>query len=291
MSILYAFIISLMTLIVSQFILSDGQLAFNFNSVMAQLKNSTNNNINNSSSNNNSFDTGIKTLDYYARYNCGTISNDSGPLRPGKYDSDITIFNKKDFPLTVIWKAIEINQEKKENFNILNIPAQNIVNINCSKIHMQNNLQNSFREGIVQIRITINNGQLVNNIFSNQEESIFINDNEINNLINVDVLNTVNTLNDLNKENFYLKTKFNLEIPNESNTKKISSNYTGIFKINPEQLINSTDFIKNILLNNHILNKTKLNETKISLLNSDIVSNTLTDNHALTIQKVEPIVS
>ena len=29
-----------------------------------------------------------KTVNYYARFNCGTIGDDNGPLRPGKYDSD-----------------------------------------------------------------------------------------------------------------------------------------------------------------------------------------------------------
>ena len=75
-----------------------------------------------------------KTVNYYARFNCGTISDDSGPLRPGKYDSDITIFNKKSYPITVIWKAIAIDQQVKNNFNILNIPSENIANINCAKI-------------------------------------------------------------------------------------------------------------------------------------------------------------
>src|SRR6185503_9031960 len=75
-----------------------------------------------------------KTINYYARFNCGTIGDDSGPLRPGKYDSDITIFNKKSYPITVIWKPIAIDQQVKNNFNILNIPSENIASINCAKI-------------------------------------------------------------------------------------------------------------------------------------------------------------
>ena len=80
-------------------------------------------------------DGGSQTIDYFARFNCGSIDNDNGPLRPGKYDSDITIFNRQNFPLTVIWKPIEINQENKNNFQTINIQPENIVNINCAKIN------------------------------------------------------------------------------------------------------------------------------------------------------------
>lgn len=278
--------LTLIILIISQFSSSLPSILFS-NPISGQV----NNNNSSSSSSNNNDNTNVKTLDYYARYNCGTITNDTGPLRPGKYDSDITIFNKKDFPLTVIWKAIEINQQKKENFNILNIPPENIININCSKIYLQNNLQNNFKEGIVQIRININNGQLLNNFFTNPGESIIISDKEINDLINVDVLHTVNTLSDLNKESFYLKVKFSIKTPMDSNAIKSYNNYTGIFKIKPDQVINPHNFIQDILLFNHLFNKTEINDSKISIINSEIVSNPLTDNHALTIQKIEPIVS
>ena len=109
-----------------------------------------------------------KTVDYYARFNCGTIDNDNGPLRPGKYDSDITIFNKQNFPLTVIWKPIEINQENKNNFQTINIQPESIVNINCAKYSHHSsignsNLKNGFTEGVALIRISTNNGQLINN--------------------------------------------------------------------------------------------------------------------------------
>ena len=115
-----------------------------------------------------------QTVEYYARFNCGTIDNDKGPLRPGKYDSDITIFNKKNFPLTVIWKAIEVNQENKNNFKTINIQPESIVNINCAKIFPSpssgvSDLESRFTEGIALIRISVNNGQLLNNFFNNRQ--------------------------------------------------------------------------------------------------------------------------
>ena len=237
-----------------------------------------------------------KTVNYYARFNCGTISDDSGPLRPGKYDSDITIFNKKSYPITIIWKAIAIDQQVKNNFNILNIPSENIANINCAKIlpiqdKNANNsiptLSNKFTEGIIKLEISIDNGLLVNNFLNNQNTNIILNESEIGNLINVDVLHTVNTLDDLNKEVVYLKTDFSTL----SKDKSKISNYTAIFNINPDEIINPLSLIKDKISENNTNEKIDVNAYEILLTDTEIISDTLTDNHALTVQRVDPIIS
>jgi hypothetical protein len=237
-----------------------------------------------------------KTVNYYARFNCGTISDDSGPLRPGKYDSDITIFNKKSYPITIIWKAIAIGQQVINNFNILNIPSENIANINCAKLlPMQDNnatnsiptLSNKFTEGIIKLEISIDNGLLVNNFLNNQNANINLNESEIGNLINVDVLHTVNTLDDLNKEVVYLKTDFSTL----SKDKSKISNYTAIFNINPDEIINPLSLIKDKISENNTNEKIDVNAYEILLTDTEIISDTLTDNHALTVQRVDPIIS
>ena len=237
-----------------------------------------------------------KTVNYYARFNCGTISDDSGPLRPGKYDSDITIFNKKSYPITIIWKAIAIDQQVINNFNILNIPSENIANINCAKLlPMQDNnatnsiptLSNKFTEGIIKLEISIDNGLLVNNFLNNQNTNIILNESEIGNLINVDVLHTVNTLDDLNKEVVYLKTDFSTL----SKDKSKISNYTAIFNIDPDEIIDPLSLIKDKISENNTNEKIDVNGSEILLTDTEIISDTLTDNHALTVQRVDPIIS
>jgi hypothetical protein len=237
-----------------------------------------------------------KTVNYYARFNCGTISDDSGPLRPGKYDSDITIFNKKSYPITIIWKAIAIDQQVKNNFNILNIPSENIANINCAKLlpiqdknatNSTHTLSNQFTEGIIKLEISIDNGLLVNNFLNNQNANIILNESEIGNLINVDVLHTVNTLDDLNKEVVYLKTDFSTL----SKDKSKMSNYTAIFNINPDEIINPLSLIKDKISENNTNEKIDINAYEIFLRGTEIISDTLTDNHALTVQRVDPIIS
>jgi len=237
-----------------------------------------------------------KTVNYYARFNCGTISDDSGPLRPGKYDSDITIFNKKSYPITVIWKAIAIDQQVKNNFNILNIPSESIANINCAKVFpiQDNNATNSihvlpkkFTEGIIKIEISVDNGLLVNNFLNNQNGNIILNESDIGNLINVDVLHTVNTLDDLNKEIVYLKADFSI-LPRDKNE---INNFTAVFHINPDEIVDPLSIIKNKISENNTNEKINVNASEILLRDTEIISDTLTDNHALTVQRVDPIIS
>jgi hypothetical protein len=239
-----------------------------------------------------------QTVEYYARFNCGTIDNDKGPLRPGKYDSDITIFNKKNFPLTVIWKAIEVNQENKNNFKTINIQPESIVNINCTKIFPSpssgvSDLESKFTEGIALIRISVNNGQLLNNFFNNQDPSstIIINKDEVGDLVNVDVLHTVNTLSDLRKEAFYFKVDFSVQKSMEKFKDGDKNNFTTIFKVEPNSIIDPLRLIKQNLNNNDTINQHPSNDTKVKITKSEMISNSYTDNHALTFQKVNPTIT
>lgn len=236
-----------------------------------------------------------QTVEYYARFNCGTINDDKGPLRPGKYDSDITIFNKKTFPLSIIWKAIETNQENQNNFKIMNLQPESVVNINCAKIFPSpstgnTNMQSRFIEGLVLIRINTENGQLINNFFNNQGQSIIIDSEELGDLVNVDVLHTVNTLSDLNKEAFYLKIDFSLAQQGNQSEDVLENNLTSIFQIEPNKIINPVGLIEQFINNNNDTNthKSLTNNTIIKIIKSETFSNSYTDNHALAFQKINP---
>lgn len=237
----------------------------------------------------------FQTVEYYARFNCGTINDDRGPLRPGKYDSDITIFNKKTFPLSIIWKPIETNQENQNNFKIINLQPESVVNINCAKIFPSpsagdTNEESRFTEGVVLIRINTDNGQLINNLFNSQGQSIIINNDELGDLVNVDVLHTVNTLSDLNKEAFYLKIDFSLAQQGNQSKDEREKNLTAIFQIQPNIIINPLETIKQAINNRNDTNihQAPNNNTIIKIIKSETFSNSYTDNHALTFQKINP---
>ncbi len=238
------------------------------------------------------------TIDYYARFNCGTIDNENGPLRPGKYDSDITIFNKQNFPLTVIWKPIGINQVNKNNFQALTIQPQSIVNINCAKIFpysLENSsLNKAFTEGVALIRISTDNGQLMNNFLNNQGASVLISNQELGDLVNVDVLHTVNTLSGLKKESLYLKVDFSINNLAKKTDVENGHNLTIVFPLESNKIIDPLSIIKQTFdnstknLKHDIL---PINYSSIKIIKSEMIPNNPTDNHALTFQKIVPIIT
>src|SRR5207245_9835174 len=46
---------------------------------------------------------------YTTKFECDSIYADEGPLRPGQYDIDVSIFNKQKFKTTMLWNAIVNN--------------------------------------------------------------------------------------------------------------------------------------------------------------------------------------
>ncbi|MBI3842209.1 MAG: prealbumin-like fold domain-containing protein, partial [Thaumarchaeota archaeon] len=62
----------------------------------------------------------VRTITYTPKYVCGSVFGDEGPLRPGHYDTDISILNKQNFSLTILWNAVE-NDGPSSNAIIKNL--------------------------------------------------------------------------------------------------------------------------------------------------------------------------
>ena len=74
-----------------------------YNYAFATLDSETNSLTSSTSAN---LDTGPESIEYNARYFCGTIVGQDGPLRPGRYNSDINIFNRQLYPISFLWNAV-----------------------------------------------------------------------------------------------------------------------------------------------------------------------------------------
>jgi len=44
----------------------------------------------------------VGTVTYTPKFICGSVSSDEGPVRPGHYDTDISILNKQDYPIKIL---------------------------------------------------------------------------------------------------------------------------------------------------------------------------------------------
>src|SRR5438105_10958169 len=57
----------------------------------------------------------IKSITYTAKFECGSIVGSEGPLRPGHYDTDISIFNRQGYPINVLLDIIINGGANKAN--------------------------------------------------------------------------------------------------------------------------------------------------------------------------------
>jgi hypothetical protein len=82
----------------------------------------------------------IRNLTYYVKFECGTISGDEGPLRPGHYDTDIGILNKQDFAANIQW-SVTANNSRNTNSIIRVLEPQGSTNIVCKDLQLSNGTQ------------------------------------------------------------------------------------------------------------------------------------------------------
>lgn len=100
----------------------------------------------------------LKSIVYTAKFECGTIFGNEGPLRPGHYDTDIGIFNKQEFPIKITWLATS-NDGKSTNSILKTLAPQTSSNIVCQDLIRTFGNQ-SFIEGFVLIQVPLDPGIL-----------------------------------------------------------------------------------------------------------------------------------
>jgi len=156
----------------------------------------------------------IRDLTYYVKFECGTISGNEGPLRPGHYDTDIGILNKQDFATQIQW-SITANNSKNTNSIIQTLERQGSTNIVCKDLRNIIANDQSFVEGFVVINVPLEPGLLAS--LSHGTQILGRNFEDMNNFIEVQAFYTANALDKLPHP--ILVDKIILKIVNDSSGK------------------------------------------------------------------------
>ena len=138
--------------------------------------------------------TSIRNLTYYVKFECGTISGNEGPLRPGHYDTDIGILNKQNFATQIQW-SITANNSKNTNSIIRTLEPQGSINIVCKDLRNIIGNDQTFVEGFVIINVPLEPGLLGS--LSHGTQVLGRNLEEMNNFIEVQAFYTANALEQL----------------------------------------------------------------------------------------------
>ena len=236
----------------------------------------------------------IKSITYNAKFECGSIIGNEGPLRPGHYDTDIGIFNKQDHPVKFLWNAI-VNEGKKTTPMVKTMQPQTSTGIICKDIRQLLNIANNSKElveGFVVIRVDLNADML--GLLSSNESATGITNNQLPadgaNILDVQVFYTANALESLPHE--IVTSKIVFSILSDSSSKIPSSLLMKPIDITLQSQINEISDpdskVKNFLSLRYHLSAQEVAALRIKILNVNVGVGSMIDDHAISSYIVSP---
>ena len=243
---------------------------------------------NNESSSSSSFAVSeVKSIVYTAKFECGTIRGNEGPLRPGHYDTDIGIFNKQEFPIQITWLAAT-NDGKTTNSILKTLPPQSPTSIVCQDLIRSFGKQ-SFVEGFALIQVPLDPTTL--GALSSSGTMVIgrTSAGEIN-LLDVQVFYTANALDEL--PHSILVDKITFAIMNDTSGKIPQSMMKKTLDIsipsNVSQISDPETNVKQELAKQYGLTDQQLATLQIDIKNVDVGVGTMIDDHAVSLSRLTP---
>ena len=228
----------------------------------------------------------IRNITYTAKFVCGSVFGDEGPLRPGHYDTDISILNKQNFPLTILWNVV-INDGPSSNAIVKSLDTETSTGIVCKQVRELLGFEDNEKlvEGFAIIRIQLDStlGSEGSVVIKNLSED------EIN-LLDVQVFYTANALPTLphevivDKISFYIIQDDTGVIPKDMIRKPLDVSIpSGLNEIS-----NTEMRIKNILAEKYNLSDEDLGKIVLRIKDVSVGVGALIDDHAISLHVVKP---
>jgi hypothetical protein len=229
----------------------------------------------------------IRNLTYNVKFECGTISGEEGPLRPGHYDTDIGILNKQNFAAKIQW-SVTANGSRNTNSIIRMLEPQGSTSIVCKDL--QNILGNDqrFVEGFVIINLPLEPGLLAS--LSDGTLVLGRDFEDINSLLEVQAFYSANALDELPGQVLVEKIMFSIlndtsgKIPGEMIGKTLDITV-------PSNLNEMSDIemkVKDILAEKYALSAQELANLQVAIESSSVSVGTMIDDHAISSSTVMP---
>ncbi len=237
----------------------------------------------------------IRSITFTAKFECGSIYGNEGPLRPGHYDTDISIFNRQEYPINILLDVI-INGGPKSNTIVKTIQPQTSTGIVCKDIRQvfgSGNNSKGLIEGFTIIRLDVNSG-LLNSISSSGGGAVIasspITVNDINNFLDVQVFYTANALESLPHEVLVKDIVFS--ILNDTSSKIPRTLLMKPLDIAVQSELNEISDpeskVRGILSEKYNLSGNDLTGLHIKIINLSIGAAAMIDDHAISSSVVRP---
>ena len=225
-----------------------------------------------------------KDITYVAKFVCGSIIDGNGPLRPGHYNTDISITNKQLSEISFLW-TVSVNDGPTSHSTLMTLDHQKSTGLDCRDIKKVIGLENSTSHvgGFVFVTIP----QSYNP--ANPNTTIQYSSDDIN-LLDVQVFFTANALDTLPHEvvlekiSFYIINDETGKIP--KHMMKTTLDVTLDSKLN---VISDTERkVKEILSSTYDISETEFDKIEIRIKNVSIGVGSMIDDHAISLSIVKP---
>jgi len=240
---------------------------------------------------NSSYQANIGTISYTPKFVCGTISSNNGPLRPGYYDTDISIFNKQNYPIKLLWNVV-VSDGPSSNAIIKHLSAETSTKISCSDLQVLISNNTNFLEGFIVIVLPISGNIL--GAFpdpSGNGASILRPVDDTNaDLIDVQVFYTANALPNLPQNIITENVAFQIiadpsnKIPQTSLNRELEISFVS----DPNKVYDPENRTKMFLAKEHGMSGIEVNNLKIKINRTDVVTSYQQDDHAISSSRINP---
>jgi hypothetical protein len=211
---------------------------------------------------------------------CGSIRGDEGPLRPGHYDTDISIYNKQKYPINLFWNIV-FNNGNSTSSIIKTIDPNHSIGLTCKDIENLANLDpydTDLVEGFVILQTNeINIAYSSNERFANEP-------------ISVQVFYTANALDSLPQET--LIEKFVFQIISDSTLKipksLLNKNLEVLSRADLNSIVPQDYKVKKILSSNYNLTDNEIENMEIIIKETDLGVGNMIDDHAISLLRLSP---
>jgi hypothetical protein len=226
-----------------------------------------------------------RSVTYTTKFECGSIYAGEGPLRPGHYDTDVSLFNKQKFQTQVLWNLV-LNNGPSSNAILVKMDSEASKSITCHDIRaaLGNNNEN-FVEGFVIINVPFDS-------MLNSGTTISSPSNDIN-ILDVQAFYTANALDALphevivDKISFYIIQDDSGKIPQNLVRKTLDISI-------PSSLneISDTEMkVKKSMEKQYNLTDDDLTKIVVRIKSVSVGVGVLIDDHAISLSTVKPQLS
>ncbi len=221
---------------------------------------------------------------YTAKFECGSIFAGEGPLRPGHYDTDVSIFNKQRFETTAFWNLV-VNNGPSSNAILLSMKPEISTGITCQDIRkVLNDYNENFLEGFIIINVPFDS------VLQTSKGSVISGSSSDLNPLEIQVFYTANALDILpheiivDKISFYVIQDGSGKIPQNMFRKTLDISIPSTLN----QISDTEQRTKEVLAKQFNLTNDDLTKVVVRIKDVSVGVGVLIDDHAISLSTVKP---